>query len=162
MSIRSDLNTVISYANSQGIKVKFRIRTRKDKDAAWVDFDNKEIYIIHRKKDPLKELIASVIHELTHLIGYNSNKSDYLEYFRVSELEEPTISERYEIYHREKEDIRKMHLLHTLLGLKTIPIDYIRKWAEFDIWQYAVYYRTGKYPIRDVRLVKLRKLGLLN
>lgn len=158
MSIRSDLNKVLSYARSHGIKVHFRLRRKGGKDAAWILFESKTIVVCHSRSDPLRELLVSVLHELSHLITYCVDKSQFTAYLSVPE-HNPSKAERYQIYLREREDIAKMPGLKDLLGLSSVPGNYVNFWVEYDTWQYRYFWLQGKYPNYKKRKDKRRQLG---
>ena len=158
MSIRNDLDKVLSYARSHGIKVHFKIRS-KQRDAAWILFESKTIVICHSRTCSLKELVASLLHELSHLITYCVDKNRFKAYLAVPE-ENPSKAERKLIYDREKADIANMPRLRELLGLTSVTREYIAYWVEYDTWQYRYYWLYDKYPNYKQRVEKKNKLVL--
>lgn len=160
MSIRTDLDKLLAYAKQQNIQVNIENRTATTTDAAVIDLDKQIIILYANARDPIKDLVVSLLHELTHLVGYRQNPQEYLEYFRVASLDKPTMKERYEIYKIERKDIKNMPIIALVLGLKTIKQETIKAWVRFDTWQYWYYYEFGKFPVRKERVKMLIKLGI--
>jgi len=159
VSIRTDLDKVLNYCKFQGIKVHFRISTRTTEDAAEIDFITKTITIWHKRSDSLKSIVASLLHELSHIISYSTNKHLFIEYFRVSSLDNPSKEDRYQIYQRELEDIAKMPALAELMALG-IAKEYLGLWVLYDTWQYRYYWLNGVYPPKPLKKIKRNKIGL--
>jgi len=160
MSIRTDLDKLLQYAKLQNITINIEPRTKETEDAAEIDFSSMTITLYQAPKDPIKYMIVSILHELSHLVGYRNNPQDYEEYFRVSNLTSPTMMERYEIFSIERRDVKLMPMIALLLGIKHVNQEVIMGWVRFDTWQYWYYYTFGVYPGRKERVKKLVALGL--
>lgn len=160
MSIRSDYNTLLEYARLNNITVEILPKRASPGSAAEIDFDINKISLYINKNESLRNRCMSLLHELCHLIGYRYNPREYEEYFRVQELDNPTSVERYEIYKIESRDTRRMDILAIFLNLQSIPIDLVKRWSKYDIWQYWFYYENNRYPSLKERQKMQKRLDI--
>lgn len=150
-----ELKRIVLYAKGLGIKI--RIRDFDFQDAALWGPDPAEIDVNLKKHRGNKTaLILSILHELAHHIHFRHTKEPIPDEVLEDQLS-LSKKKRKKIYEYEAKGIAYMSLIATELDLK-ISAKKIEKAMEFDTFQYAHYYETGKWLTSKEKRQKHREL----
>jgi hypothetical protein len=159
-----EIDRLLKYCEALGIKVVFV--PDLDGSAEWA-IDGSEIRINKTRNTGKTELILTLIHELGHHLWFVYKKQRQpdikfdeaitKQFFAENRGESTPKQSRKKILQIEKEGIKYWDIVVKDVDIK-IPSWKIEMNKEFDIWQYEVYYETGKFPVRAVRRVKLKEL----
>lgn len=151
MGVRDEeLKRLEQYAKGLGIRVVWKeyvphTHTR----AEWVS-DGTEITMYTRKNDSKVKLILTLIHELSHHLGWvwrgrpGSMKSDQI-LIAADEGQELTKDQRKILYQEEVGDYVYRENIYEEVGVK-IPKYIFLADIDLDKYIYRTYYLTGKYP----------------
>lgn len=153
------------YAQGLGVKVSIVYKPRIADSAAWTT-DGSEIIVYTNNNQSKTDIVLSLVHELGHHLWFIHEKKRKLD-LKFEEALSYESSPNYNVPKR----FRK-HILDTEIAgvqywdviIKDVDIR-IPEWkvkmaAEFDIWQYEVYYKTGKFPSNKEKVVKYKALTL--
>lgn len=167
MGIRDDeISRLVKYAEALGLKVSF-IRGQADGAADWV-IDGSEIRIYRANNHSKTDLILSLIHELGHHLWFIHEKErnpdlKFEEAIERENLVEENLARitpkklRKKILNVEEEGIKYWDIIVKDTQIK-IPTWKVEMAKEFDIWNYQVYYKTGKFPSGKQRKDKIKQL----
>lgn len=161
-----EIDRLLKYCEALGIKVVFV--PDLDGSAEWA-IDGSEIRINKTRNTGKTELILTLIHELGHHLWFVYKKQRQpdikfdeaitKQFFAENRGGSTPKQSRKKILQIEKEGIKYWDIVVKDVDIK-IPSWKIEMSKEFDIWQYEVYYETGKFPVRAVRRLKLKELTL--
>jgi hypothetical protein len=159
-----EIDRLVKYCQALGIRVVFT--SDLDGSSAEWAIDGSEI-TINKKRNKIKtDLILTLIHELGHHLWFVYKKERQpdmkfdeaitREYFSNDKKLTPKRL-RKKILEIEREGLRYWDIVIRDVDIK-IPSWKIEMQKEFDLWQYEVYYQTGKFPVRRIRREKLKQL----
>lgn len=153
-----EINRLIRYAQGMGLSVRFKPSKKGSKDAAeWVT-DGSEITVYVSPNSSKIEKILSLIHEISHHKAWIDNERQM-----DPKVEEALDSEENKKIHRKRifdmevndsvywEDIYKD--TNCKFDIKKLHVQ-----REYDLWQYEVYYETGKFPKGKDKKKKYKEL----
>lgn len=158
--VRQDISKLKKYAEGLGYKVIIKPLPRNGKDAGWIDFANKEIVIMVRKSDSLKSQVATLLHEVSHLVTYSTNPSVFKEYLSLPQDDSITKEQRFIIYERERLDILNMVPLAKLLNIESLSKNDLMYNVQNDIWNYRFFYLKGRFANAKERKAKKKQLKI--
>jgi prolyl oligopeptidase PreP (S9A serine peptidase family) len=152
-----ELNRLVQYAKGIGLIVKFKPRPRGGDAAEW-DEDGPTITIFTNPWTTKVEKILSLIHEISHMRSYIENERQLDPKIEEALLsEEDKKSYRKRIYDMEKSDSAHWESIYKDTNCQfNINKLYIQR--EVDLYQYSVYYETGKFPTGKENKKKRREL----
>jgi hypothetical protein len=169
MHIRDrEIQRLISYATGLGLVVIYDDSENAMAAASWA-IDGSEITLYTRHKQSKTDIILALIHELSHHLHWiweKKRKPDFkfdeaITREMLLENDETTVPTpkhlRKKILDIERAGIAYWDSVYNDVGLK-IPFWKVQMYKEFDIWQYEVYYKNGKFPVRKLRLEKIKTL----
>ncbi len=160
-----EIERLINYIKGLGLKVSFSSK-KNDCSAFWY-LDNSEIVICKKGNSAKIDIVLSLIHELGHA------KHSVWEKNRQLDTKLETAIDSVDEAEEEKVDAPKRHrkivLDHEVASTKywheiyhetdmKFPIWKLEAQMEFDLWQYKIWYETGKDPKRMDRRKKLREI----
>lgn len=160
-----EISRLINYIKGIGLKVSF---SSKDEGAsAFWYLDNSEIVICRNNNKTKISTVLSLLHELGHAMHNIHERDREIDtkvekaLNHVSEAEEQELDskkrQRKIILNDEIAGTRYWHSIYKETNLK-FPIWKMEAQMEFDIWQYEVYYETGKDPLVKEKRVKMQEL----
>jgi len=153
-----ELNRLIKYAQGMGISVKFKpYIPRSQYEAEW-KIDGSEITIFVTKRCSKINKILSLIHELAHHKAFVDNGRQF-----DPKVEEAIDSEENKIHRKrildyEREDTIYWEDIYKDTNCQ-FDIKILHKQKEYDIWNYEVFYETGKFPTRKQSVAKRKELN---
>lgn len=157
MGIREDeLNRLMRYANGMGISVRFKSYTRNGNEAEW-SLDGTEIVIYVQKKSSKIDKILSLIHELGHAKGFVDNNRTIDPKLEAAIDSEENKKHRKIVMDMEIADSVYWEDIYRDTNCQ-FNIDKLHKQKEFDIFQYRLFYETGKYPTHKEKRAKRKEL----
>jgi hypothetical protein len=141
-----------------GMSVRFKPYVRRSVTAAEWSLDGTEIVIYVTTQCTKIEKILSLIHEASHMKGFidNDRKNDPKIEEALSSEEEKKIY-RKRILDMEVADAVYWEDIYKDTNCK-FPIWKLKAQKDFDIWQYQVYYETGRFPKGKEKQAKLKEL----
>jgi hypothetical protein len=165
--IRDDeIVRLVKYAEALGVKVSY-VAGRSDACADWV-VDGSEIRIYTSRMKAKTDTILALIHELGHHLWFIHKKErqpdlkfnealDLVNLYADTTKTAVPKRHRKKIYAIELEGAAFWDVIvkDTNIKLAKWKIDLAK---EFDMWQYQVYYETGKFPVRRVRRMYVKLL----
>ncbi len=140
-----EINRLMKYAQGLGLSVRFKPFVKGGDAAEWT-IDGTELTIYVKSKCSKLEKVLSLIHELGHQKAFIDNKRQF-----DPKIEEAIDSEENKKIHRKRlldwevdssvywEDIYRDTNCQ-------FPMHILKRQMDFDIWQYEVHYKTGKFP----------------
>lgn len=169
MHIRDrEIQRLISYATGLGLEVIYDDSDKSSAAASWA-IDGSEITIYTKIKQNKTDTILTLIHEISHHLHWiweKKRKPDFkfdeaITREMLIENNETTIPTpkhlRKKILDIERAGIAYWDSVYNDVGLK-IPLWKVQMYKEFDIWQYECYHKVGSFPIRKIRIEKLKIL----
>lgn len=169
MNIRDrEIQRLLSYAAGLGLQVIHDDKSESIAAASWA-LDGSEITLYTRVKQSKTEIILSLLHELSHMLWFIHEKKRKPDFKLDEAITREMLVENNETDIPTPKRLRKKILEIEIAGTQYWKIVYddtnlkIPYWKvelskEFDIWQYEVYYRKGKFPPRKERREKLKLL----
>lgn len=159
--VRQDISKLKKYAEGLGYKVIIKPLPRNGKDAGWIDFDDKEIVVMVRKSDSLKSQVATLLHEVSHLVTYSTNPSVFKEYLSLPQDDNIlTKEQRFIIYERERLDILNMVPLAKLLNIESLSMNDLMYNVQYDLWNYRFFYLKGRFSNTKEKKAKKKQLKI--
>jgi hypothetical protein len=160
-----EIKRLIKYAQGVGLKVSF---TSKDVGAsAFWYLDNSEIVVCKNHNKTKISTVLTLIHELGHAMQNIHEKNREIDrkvekaLNDVSEAEEQDLDtkkrQRKIILNDEIAGTQYWHSIYKETDMK-FPMWKLEAQMVYDIWQYEVYYETGKYPVSRDKNTKMKEL----
>lgn len=153
-----DIQKVRKFAKKMGIKIRI-IRKKKIVDSGYAVLEEKRIIIYKRPDESDLYTLASILHEVSHLLNYLINPAQYKEYLKIDDKDNSYRARKIQ-FEMERRDISKMKDLHSLLGLKSSQKAIIAS-ELLDIHQYEHNLRYGRFPNRKERRLAKRDIKIL-
>ncbi|HEY5234665.1 MAG TPA: hypothetical protein VIJ14_00685 [Rhabdochlamydiaceae bacterium] len=160
-----EIKRLINYIKGIGLKISF---SSKDQGVAALWYlDNSEIVICRNNNKTKISTVLSLIHELGHAMHNIHEKSRKIDTKVEKALDH--VNEAQELNLDSKKRQRKIilddeiagtqywHSIYKETNLK-FPIWKMEAQMEFDIWQYEVYYETGRDPSVKEKKAKMKEL----
>jgi hypothetical protein len=156
MGIRdSEIERLIHYAKSLGVKVTIYNKTNRDASAEWA-IDGSQINIYAGPGTSKTTVILNLLHELGHhcwWIWVKDRQPDLKfeealtrENMFMVETDKPTPKDlRKKIYDVELAGTAYWEIIAKEINIK-LPLWKIHAAMEVDMWMYEVYYETGNFP----------------
>lgn len=163
MHIRDrEIDRLKKYATALGVKVTLSTQTSDNAVAASWTTDGSNITIYVNKSHSKTDTILSLIHELGHHLWFIYEKERQPDLKIEEALMYPITKEmpkklRKKIYNLEVESAKYWDIIVKDVDIK-IPKWKIEMAAEFDIWQYEVYYKTAEFPTDEEQINKHKQL----
>lgn len=164
MKIRdAEIQRLINYASGLGVAIIYDLHPNKSADADW-DLSGTKITIYTHNMNKT-DIILALIHEIGHAKWYITKHHRQLDAKFAAAIDEeysnkPTTQKaRKKILEVETDSTEFWHVIYTDVGLK-IPVWKVNRAMEFDIWQYQVYYETGRFPNTKTKIEMLKSLKL--
>lgn len=140
-----EIKRLVKYANALGASVTFCDSGRPDSSAEWT-IDGKEITIYEKKQYSKTDTILSLVHELGHLLNHiHRNDRVQDEEFGEALGSDELKKARRKILRVEKQGTEYWYTVYKDTNLQ-IPLWKLYAAMEYDLWQYEVFYETGKFP----------------
>jgi len=153
-----EIARLIKYAQGMGITVRFKPYIKNSGVAAEWATDGTEINIYTDKSSSKIGKVLLLIHELSHHKAFVDKKRQIGSHMeRILDSEEHTKEDRKKVYDMEYQDSAYWEDIYRDTHCK-FNIEKLRKQREFDVWQYEVYYKTGKYPNTREKKIKMEAL----
>ena len=148
-----EIDRLVNYIKGIGLKVAFSSK-KSDCSALWY-LDNSGIVIYKAKNTTKIETVLSLIHEIGHSLHCVWERDRNVD----AKVEKAInhVNNAVELETDTQKRQRKIILNDEIAGVKywktvyhetnmKFPIWRLDAAAEFDIWQYEVFYETGSYP----------------
>jgi hypothetical protein len=151
--LRKELNRLVQYAESLGIKVEFKDSSKGHVCAEWTT-DGTEITVYSSKSKSITQNILDLLHEVSHHIAWThkgrktpirTDEALMAEDRRHKKSPPIPKSKRKIIYEDERFDSQYQELIYNELGLK-IPRWKVQAERDLSNWIYYRYFQSGDYP----------------
>lgn len=162
-----EISRLKKYAQALGLVVR-TINNPKE-DSASISLDGTELTINEYHNKTKIETVLSLIHELGHMLFFihEKNRSHDIKFEEAIDrqnLHDTNISKtpppknlREKILNVEKQSADWWDVIYKETNCE-FPYWKLELARKFDIWQYEVYYETGKFPIKKERSLKYKEL----
>lgn len=159
MNRDDEIQRLIKYAQALGVPVRFKPYVPRSNDGGGWSVDGSEIVVYTSNGDTKIGKILILIHEIAHHKGWieNGRKTDP----KVTEAlldEEEKKKSRKRIYLGELKDTRYWEQIYKDANC-AFDIGKLYAAKEYDIWQYEVFYETGKFPTTKEKAKKTKELS---
>lgn len=153
-----ELQRLVKYAESMGVKVLFS-QKRSESDAAEWYTDGTQITVFEKEHTSKVEMILSLIHEIGHMCEFvrNNNRQVDLKLEEAINSEEEKKLHRKKIYDFENKSSEWWEEIYRDTDLK-FPRYKLEIARELDVYMYEVYCETGEFPTRAMRREKKKQL----
>lgn len=156
-----EIERLIKYAQALGVEVIFSNMKNPPDDADW-SLMNTKITIYIRRHPTKTDTILSLIHEISHSLDniHRANREvdwKFEEALPNDNEDEISKKRRKIILDNEKEGTRYWEIIYKETNL-SFPIYKLHAQMELDVWQYEVYYESGKFPKRKERDKKRKEI----
>lgn len=161
-----EISRLTKYAQALGVTVK--IINDRNEDSAYLTLDGTELAINKHSNKYKIDFVLSLIHELGHVLYFIHEKD------RIHDSKYEEAINREILHEMEKSSAPPKHLREKILNFETASSEWwdtiyketqckfpywrLELARKFDIWQYQVYYKTGKFPKRKDRNIKYKQL----
>lgn len=159
MGIRDvEIKRLISYAKGMHIKVLFKPYSIEESASASWSVDGSEIIIYEQSGISKTSIILSLIHELGHHLEFihSHNRKPSTKLANALDSEELK-KQRKVVLDYEIKSALWWESIYKETNMK-FPFYKLSLQKDFDIWQYEVFYETGKFPTRSKGKQKLAEL----
>lgn len=160
MGIRDDeIKRLINYAKGLNVDVKFMDYVPYSLDAGFATIDGSEITVAVSKRDSKLDIVLTLIHEIGHaleVIHSHQRRPDVELDTAIGDDEESKRSRRV-IYDFEKASTKWWDIIYKETDMK-FPITRLLIAKEYDLWQYRVWLKTGKFPVKKEKIKKRKQL----
>jgi hypothetical protein len=153
-----ELQRLIRYAQGLGLSVRFKPYVKGSKTKAEWLTDGSEITIYVYSQCSKLEKILSLLHEISHHRAWIKDGRELDP--KIEEAlddEEGKKRNRKRILDMEISDSKHWEQIYQDTNCK-FNINKLYKQRDFDLWQYQVYYETGKFPTVKEKAVKKKEL----
>lgn len=158
MGVRDEeMNRLKRYAQGMGISISIKPFKKGGDSAAWT-IDGSAIELFMKKRTTKINEILSLIHELAHHKAFVANGRAVPAKVDKALDGARTENDRKVIYEMERDDSAYWEDIYHDTHC-TFPIKWLYKQKEFDVWNYEVYYKTGKFPTKVQSRKKFRELS---
>jgi len=160
-----EISRLTKYAQALGVTVK--IINDRNEDSAYVTLDGTELAINKHCNKTKIQFVLSLIHELGHVLYFIHEKD------RTNDITYERAIERETLHEAKKSNTPPKHLREKILNFERASAEWwdtiyketqcrfpywkLELARKFDIWQYQVYYKTGKFPKRKDRNIKYKQ-----
>lgn len=141
------------------LKAKLIIRkVLKPQDCCYF-YDTRTIIINKHPRMTRKEVILSLIHEISHALGHAQNGCDVLfrKAFRVSHLpfSDWPLEQKKALYSVEKRDLTKMLSLYRQIGFTSVSLHDVAAIRMYDTLIYKMAAQTGSFGTKKEQAIAL-------
>lgn len=161
-----EIERLKKYAQGMGLRVTFSNARSSESVAEW-SIDGTEITIYVLEHTSKTGIILSMIHELAHHLWFVHEKDRQLDLKFEEAVDREMMSQktdkpmakrfRRRIYEMENASTAYWESIYKETDLG-IPKWKLYRAMEFDVWQYEVYFKDGKFPTRKKLRAKAREL----
>lgn len=159
MGIRDEeIKRLVSYAQAMGTKVIFSQKSSGNDMASWL-LDGTEITVYEKEHKTKIDLVLTLIHEIAHACEFIRNNNRQFDHKLEEAIgdEEEKKKHRKKMYEWEEKGLQWWEEIYRDVNCK-FPIYKLYIAKDFDIWQYQVYYETGKFPSGKNKAQKYKDL----
>lgn len=158
-----EIERLVKYAQSLGVKVIFSNKKCPDTSAEWT-LDGSEIYIYTKKQYSKTDTILSLIHEIAHMLNHihrNDRQRDekFEEAIDASDADGAAKRHRLKILRVEKQGTQYWETIYKETNLQ-FPLWKLYAAMELDVWPYEIYVETGGFPTVKERKKKRKELKI--
>lgn len=154
-----EITRLIHYAKGHGLKVTIRPYKKGDEAGYWTT-DGTELEVVTRSTDTKTDTVLTLIHELGHHLWFvrQRDRNPDLKFNEaLGTAGKPSKKQRKKILSVEKAGTKWWPVICKDADIK-LPEWRVLAQAEFDTWQYEVFYQTGAFPIGEPKRVKMREI----
>lgn len=160
MGIRDEeIKRLVNYAKGLNVQVSFKDYVPYSLDAGFAAIDGSSITIATSKDDSKLSVILTLIHEVAHALEaihtHKRRPDDKLD-TALGDENENRLSRKI-IYDFEKASTKWWEIIYRETDMK-FPYKKLLIAKEYDLWQYSVWLRTGKFPNKKTKTKKRKQL----
>lgn len=155
-----EIDRLKKYANALGVRVNLVQKDNHEDSGDWTT-DGTHIRVFVEKHTTKTDIVLTLIHELGHHLWFihEKERSPDLKFDQALSYPKEPVPKKYR---KKILEIEQQGADYWDVIVKDVNIK-IAKWkidmtAEFDVWQYEVYYETGEFPSNKQKLDKHKEL----
>ena len=155
-----EIDRLKRYANGLGVSVNLIYKDSHKDSGDWTT-DGTQIRVFVVKNTTKTDIILTLIHELGHHLWFihEKERAPDLKFEEALSYPGDNIPKKHrkKILEIEQQGVEYWDVIVKDVNIK-IPKFKIDMSAEFDVWQYEVYYETGEFPDNDQKRAKHKEL----